>query len=68
MARKDLEEMYAMVTVGDTVELIGQRNEETAQLFDEQKPAAVEQPVLVASAAAMTESSEAANQVVAVAK
>ena len=24
--------------VGDTVELIGQRNEETAQLFGEQKP------------------------------
>jgi len=68
MARKDLEEMYAMVTVGDTVELVGQRNEETARLFDEQRPAAVEQPVLVASAAVMTESSEAANEVVAVAK
>jgi lipoprotein-anchoring transpeptidase ErfK/SrfK len=68
MARKDLEEMYAMVTVGDTVELVGQRNEETARLFDEQKPAAVEQPVVVASAAVMTESSEAANEVVAVAK
>jgi len=33
MARKDLEELYPMVQVGDTVELIGQRNEETAQLF-----------------------------------
>ena len=33
MARKDLEEMYEMVSVGDTVELVGQRNEETAQLF-----------------------------------
>jgi lipoprotein-anchoring transpeptidase ErfK/SrfK len=68
MARKDLEEMYAMVTVGDTVELIGQRNEETARLFDEQKPTTLEQPVVVASAAVMTESSEAANEVVAVAK
>jgi lipoprotein-anchoring transpeptidase ErfK/SrfK len=33
MARKDLEELYPMVQVGDTVELIGQRSEETAQLF-----------------------------------
>jgi len=33
MGRGDLEELYAMVEVGDTVELIGQRNEETAQLF-----------------------------------
>jgi lipoprotein-anchoring transpeptidase ErfK/SrfK len=33
MARKDLEEIYPMVQVGDTVELIGERNEETAQLF-----------------------------------
>ena len=33
MARKDLEEMYEMVRTGDTVELIGQKNEETAQLL-----------------------------------
>jgi lipoprotein-anchoring transpeptidase ErfK/SrfK len=33
MAKKDLEELYPMVEVGDTVELIGERNEETAQLF-----------------------------------
>jgi len=33
MAKKDLEELYPMVQVGDTVELIGQRNEETAQVF-----------------------------------
>jgi len=33
MAKKDLEELYPMVEVGDTVELIGQRNEETAQVF-----------------------------------
>jgi hypothetical protein len=33
MAKSDLEELYPMVEVGDTVELIGQRNEETAQLF-----------------------------------
>ena len=33
MARADLEEFYQLVAVGDTVELVGQRNEETAQLF-----------------------------------
>lgn len=52
MARKDLEEMYELVGVGDTVELVGARNEETAQLFGEPKPAATEQPVMVASATA----------------
>lgn len=52
MARKDLEEMYEMVSVGDTVELVGERNEETAQLFGgEQKPvvAGEQQPVMTAS-------------------
>jgi len=33
MARADLEELYPLVAVGDTVELVGERNEETAQLF-----------------------------------
>ena len=33
MAKKDLEELYPMVEVGDTVELIGERNEETAEVF-----------------------------------
>jgi hypothetical protein len=33
MAKADLEELYPLVAEGDTVELIGQRNEETAQLF-----------------------------------
>src|ERR1700722_6304358 len=46
MAKKDLEEMYELVGVGDTVELVGQRNEETAQLFGEPKPAATELVVL----------------------
>jgi len=41
MARADLEELYVQVTVGDTVELVGERNEETAQLFgDGQNPSA----------------------------
>jgi len=67
MARKDLEEMYDMVHVGDTVELIGERNEETAQLFGEPKPA-MEQPMVVASAAAAPVISEAAIEVVAAEK
>jgi lipoprotein-anchoring transpeptidase ErfK/SrfK len=33
MAKTDLEELYPQVAVGDTVELIGERNEETALLF-----------------------------------
>jgi lipoprotein-anchoring transpeptidase ErfK/SrfK len=65
MARKDLEEMYEMVHVGDTVELIAQRNEETALLFGEQKPAAVEQPMVMASSAPVEANSQAASEVVA---
>lgn len=51
MAKKDLEELYTLVEVGDTVELVGERNEETAQLFsgDQQlAPATVQQPMLTA--------------------
>ncbi len=33
MAKADLEEFYGLVKVGDTVELVGQRDEETAKLF-----------------------------------
>jgi lipoprotein-anchoring transpeptidase ErfK/SrfK len=44
MAKADLEEFYELVAVGDTVRLIGQRNDETAQLFETaQNPAAVPQ-------------------------
>jgi lipoprotein-anchoring transpeptidase ErfK/SrfK len=41
MAKADLEEFYELVAVGDTVRLIGQRNDETAQLFgsDQNLPA-----------------------------
>ena len=57
MAKADLEEFYELVAVGDTVELVGQRNEETATLFgDGQKPAvtAQAQPVLTATAETAT--------------
>jgi hypothetical protein len=41
MAKADLEEFYGLVAEGDTVELVGERNEETAQLFGSgQNPAA----------------------------
>jgi len=41
MGKADLEEFYALVAEGDTVELVGERNEETAQLFgNEQDPVA----------------------------
>ena len=51
MAKADLEEMYEMVSVGDRVELVGQRNEETARMFGEPKPAATpEQPLVMANA------------------
>ncbi len=72
MAKKDLEEMYAMVSVGDTVELVGQRNEETAELFGgDQKPvvAGAQEPVVTASvtpAPTTTTTTEAATEGVAV--
>jgi L,D-transpeptidase catalytic domain len=34
MAQSDLEEFYGLVKVGDTVEIVGQRNDETARLFE----------------------------------
>jgi len=52
MAKADLEDLYPMVQVGDTVELIGQRNEETAGLFGNEPLPAVQstvQPVMVAT-------------------
>jgi hypothetical protein len=50
MAKADLEELYPLVAEGDTVELIGQRNEETAQLFGNgENPAAPVQPTLLAT-------------------
>jgi hypothetical protein len=53
MAKPDLEELFALVQVGDTVELIGERNDETAQLFGtEENPTPAQQPVLTAQAPA----------------
>jgi hypothetical protein len=63
--------VYEMVSVGDTVELVGHSNEETAQLFGvDQKPvvAGAQEPVLTASLtpAPTTTTTEAANEGVAV--
>lgn len=54
MAKADLEEFFPLVRVGDPVELIGQRNEETAQIFGAPAPASqpVSQPVLASAAPA----------------
>jgi lipoprotein-anchoring transpeptidase ErfK/SrfK len=56
MAKVDLEQFYELVAEGDTVELVGERNEETAQLFGNgQNPAApAAQQVQTAVAAAGT--------------
>jgi hypothetical protein len=52
LARADLEEFYELVKVGDTVEVVGESNDETAQLFGGQNPAAPEaaRPVMTAKA------------------
>jgi lipoprotein-anchoring transpeptidase ErfK/SrfK len=52
MAKADLEDLYRQVQVGDTVELIGHRDEETARLLGgEQNPDSANQPVLAANPA-----------------
>ena len=53
MAQADLEEFYELVAAGDTVEMVGERNEQTAQLFgDGENPvAATAQPTETAMAA-----------------
>ena len=62
MAQADLEEFYGLVAVGDTVELVGERNEETAQLFgDGQNPAAAAQPVQTAQVPVQSPVLDAAN-------
>jgi len=53
MAKADLEELYPLVSVGDTVELVGRRDEETARLFgDSATPAQTMEPALAKNAPA----------------
>jgi lipoprotein-anchoring transpeptidase ErfK/SrfK len=62
MAKADLEEFSELVAVGDTVKLVGQRNEETAQLFGTgQTPAATPEPTLVTKAEPATATVEMAS-------
>ena len=59
MSKADLEELYDLVAVGDTVELVGNRNEETAQLFDGvEAPAATS--AMIAQSTALTQQPAAA--------
>jgi hypothetical protein len=48
MGKADLEEFYDLVAIGDTVELIGQRNEETAAVFSNAAAPAMQQPTVAA--------------------
>ena len=50
MARANLEEFYELVAEGDTVELVGQRNDQTAQLFGS-APLPAAQPAMTVAAA-----------------
>jgi lipoprotein-anchoring transpeptidase ErfK/SrfK len=54
LAKADLEELYPLVAVGDTVRLVGQRDEETARLFGDRQtpaPSAAGQPTVAAQTA-----------------
>ncbi len=60
MAKADLEELYPLVAVGDTVELVGHRDEETARLFgDGATPAPATEPVLAESTPAPAPAAQA---------
>ena len=70
MGKADLEELYGMVAVGDTVELVGERNDETARLFGpapdmtpSAQPVLALQPAPVIAASADPASTPAAGQV-----
>jgi hypothetical protein len=49
MGKADIEDLYSRVDVGDQVEIVGQRNDETAKLFGAPQiaPAAQAQPAMV---------------------
>jgi lipoprotein-anchoring transpeptidase ErfK/SrfK len=55
MAQADLEELYTLVSIGDTVELIGQRNEQTAALFNPTPAVAQPQPAVLATSVPVPE-------------
>jgi hypothetical protein len=47
MAKADIEDLFSRVDVGDRVEIVGQRNDETARLFGAPQPSPATQPVMV---------------------
>ena len=53
MAKKDLEELFEIVRPGDVVDIRGERDEETAQIFG----TSIGEPVVVATANTATENS-----------
>ena len=55
MAKPDLEELYGLVAVGDTVELVGRRNQETAALFGNPPAVTPQQPTVLAQSTPATE-------------
>jgi lipoprotein-anchoring transpeptidase ErfK/SrfK len=63
MGKTDLEEFFELVRVGDTVEIVGQRNEETAKLFVGE-PAAPVQAVATAQVEAANSAASPANETV----
>jgi hypothetical protein len=60
MRQKDLEELFAMVRVGDKVQLRGQRDSEIAQIFAAPSGTS-SNPVVLANASSATETSTSAN-------
>lgn len=50
MKNSDVEELFELVEAGDTIELVGERNEVIAKMFPEAKPAPVQVANAVASA------------------
>jgi hypothetical protein len=54
MGKTDLEEFYALVAVGDEVQIVGARNEATARLFEAAPVQADKQVVQLANAAPVT--------------
>lgn len=63
MGKADIEDLYSRVEVGDQVEIVGQRNDETAKLFGAPQiaPAAQAQPAMVLAKANGPATTPAAN-------
>jgi hypothetical protein len=55
MAKADLEEFYALVAVGDQVQIVGARNEQTARLFEAAPPTLNKDAAMQAPQIAKTE-------------